>query len=128
MVSSRIVEITLSRKASSVAILSDNSIYPQIAEMTALLYEMNEIKKTRLAYDNITVQFSKKNIRFQYKLIKKEVELLNLKMRLNDFACLGSYRRFTRQNRSESLWKTTVILMFLRFMYQILGCFVQRKT
>ena len=32
---------------------------------------LNEIKKTRLAYDNITVQFSKKNTRFQYKLLKK---------------------------------------------------------
>ena len=32
---------------------------------------LNEIKKTRLAYDNITVQLSKKNARFQYKLIKK---------------------------------------------------------
>lgn len=32
---------------------------------------VNEIKKTRLAYDNITVQLSKKNTRFQYKLIKK---------------------------------------------------------
>ena len=31
----------------------------------------NEIKKTRLAYDKITVQLSKKNTRFQYKLIKK---------------------------------------------------------
>lgn len=31
----------------------------------------NEIKKTRLTYDNITVQLSKKNTRFQYKLIKK---------------------------------------------------------
>lgn len=31
----------------------------------------NEIKKTRLAYDNITVQLSKANTRFQYKLIKK---------------------------------------------------------
>ncbi|AGA70566.1 putative ATPase (AAA+ superfamily) [Desulfitobacterium dichloroeliminans LMG P-21439] len=30
----------------------------------------NEIKKTRLVYDNITVQLSKKNTRFQYKLIK----------------------------------------------------------
>lgn len=29
-----------------------------------------EIKKTRLVYDNITVQLSKKNTRFQYKLIK----------------------------------------------------------
>ena len=32
---------------------------------------LNEIKKTRLAYDNITVQLSKKNTRFQYKLMKK---------------------------------------------------------
>ena len=31
----------------------------------------NEIKKTRLAYDNITVQLSKENTRFQYKLVKK---------------------------------------------------------
>ena len=31
----------------------------------------NEIKKTRLTYDNITVQLSKRNTRFQYKLIKK---------------------------------------------------------
>lgn len=31
----------------------------------------NEIKKTRLAYDSITVQLSKKNARFQYKLVKK---------------------------------------------------------
>ena len=33
--------------------------------------QLNEIKKTRLVYDNITVQLSKKNTRFQYKLIKK---------------------------------------------------------
>ena len=32
---------------------------------------LNEIKKTRLVYDNITVQLSKKNTHFQYKLIKK---------------------------------------------------------
>lgn len=31
----------------------------------------NEIKKTRLVYDNITVQLSKPNTRFQYKLVKK---------------------------------------------------------
>lgn len=30
----------------------------------------NEIKKTRLAYDSATVQLSKRNTRFQYKLIK----------------------------------------------------------
>jgi len=33
--------------------------------------QTNEIKKTRLVYDNITVQLSRKNTRFQYKLIKK---------------------------------------------------------
>lgn len=33
--------------------------------------QLNEIKKTRLVYDNITVQLSKKNTRFQYKLVKK---------------------------------------------------------
>ena len=32
---------------------------------------LNEIKKTRLTYDNITVQLSKKNTRFQYKLVKR---------------------------------------------------------
>lgn len=32
---------------------------------------LNEIKKTRLVYDNITVQLSRKNTRFQYKLVKK---------------------------------------------------------
>ena len=32
---------------------------------------LNEFKKTRFTYDNITVQLSKKNTRFQYKLIKK---------------------------------------------------------
>ncbi len=32
---------------------------------------LNEIKKTRLTYDNITVQLSRPNTRFQYKLIKK---------------------------------------------------------
>ena len=30
----------------------------------------NEIKKTRLVYDNITVQLSRQNTRFQYKLVK----------------------------------------------------------
>lgn len=39
--SSRIVDITLSRKASSVTVLSDKSINPQIAEMTALLYDFS---------------------------------------------------------------------------------------
>jgi Predicted ATPase (AAA+ superfamily) len=45
--------------------------------LTAYLNDMskynkeNEIKKTRLVYDNITVQLSRENTRFQYKLVKK---------------------------------------------------------
>lgn len=51
--------------------------YTQDTILTSYLNDMskynnlNEIKKTRLAYDNITVQLSRKNTRFQYKLIKK---------------------------------------------------------
>lgn len=77
---------------------------------------LNEIKKTRLAYDNITVQLSKKNTRFQYKLMKKADGLPNLKMRLNGFACLVSCHRSTRSSKSKSRLKTTVILMRSRFM------------
>ena len=36
--SSQMVIMILSRKVSSTALVSDSSIYPQIAEMTALLY------------------------------------------------------------------------------------------
>jgi len=32
---------------------------------------LNGIRKIRLVYDNIPVQLSRKNTRFQYKLIKK---------------------------------------------------------
>lgn len=51
--------------------------YTQDTILASYLHDMskynnlNEIKKTRLTYDNITVQLSRKNTRFQYKLIKK---------------------------------------------------------
>jgi len=50
--------------------------HTQCMMLTSYLNDMskynsqNEIKKTRLVYDNITVQLSRKNTRFQYKLIK----------------------------------------------------------
>ncbi len=49
--------------------LNDMSKYPK--GLASRRNNLNEIKKTRLAYDSITVQLSKKNTRFQYKLIKK---------------------------------------------------------
>ena len=57
---------------------------------------VNEIKKTRLVYDNITVQLSKKNTRFQYKLIKKAEELPSLKTLLSGSVYPVSFRRCTR--------------------------------
>lgn len=51
--------------------------HTQDAILTSYLSDMskynhlNEIKKIRLVYDNITVQLSRKNTRFQYKLVKK---------------------------------------------------------
>ena len=56
-----------------VIILCFSSGFANILHVIVLVpsYTLNEIKKTRLAYDNITVQLSKKNTRFQYKLIKK---------------------------------------------------------
>ena len=47
---------------------------------------VNEIKKTRLVYDNITVQLSKKNTRFQYKLVN--YPRLRLKLRGGGFVPL----------------------------------------
>lgn len=49
---------------------------------------LNEIKKTSLAYDNITVQLSKKNRCFQYKLIKKGGRTLEFE---NAFGKLSGY-------------------------------------
>lgn len=53
----------------------------------------NEIKKTRLAYDNIAVQLSKTNTRFQYKWLKKGDGRRNSRTRLNGFAFQGIVSR-----------------------------------
>ena len=56
---------------------------------------LSEIKKTRLAYDNITVQLSKKNTRFQYKLIKKGGRASEFENAI-EWLCRGLYHRYTR--------------------------------
>ena len=53
----------------------------------------NEIKKTRLAYDNIAVQLSKTNTRSQYKWLKKGDGWRNSRTRLNGFAFQGIVSR-----------------------------------
>ena len=56
----------------------------------------NEIKKTRLVYDNVTVQLSKKNTRFQYKLIKKGARAAEFENALEWLCLLGVISRVYR--------------------------------
>jgi len=62
----------------------------------------NEIKKTRLVYDNITVQLSRQNTRFQYKLVKtggrasefeNAIEWLNLSGITSKIYCLDNIQK-----------------------------------
>ena len=56
----------------------------------------NEIKKTRLVYDNITVQLSKKNTRFQYKLIKTGARAAEFENAIEWLALSGIVTRIYR--------------------------------
>lgn len=62
----------------------------------------NEIKKTRLVYDNVTVQLSKKNTRFQYKLIKKGARAEEFENAL-EWLCLSGV--ISRVYRAEQVKK-----------------------
>lgn len=50
--------------------IQDTILMDYLDDMSKYQRNENEIKKTRLTYNNISVQLSKKNTRFQYKLIK----------------------------------------------------------
>jgi len=64
----------------------------------------NEIKKTHLAYDNITVQLSKKNTRFQYKLIKKGARAAEFENAIEWLSLSGIVSRIYRaENISKPL-------------------------
>jgi predicted AAA+ superfamily ATPase len=56
----------------------------------------NEIKKTRLVYDNITVQLSKKNTRFRYKLIKSGARASEFENAIEWLALSGIVTRIHR--------------------------------
>ena len=61
---------------------------------------LNEIKKTRLVYDNITVQLSRKNTRFQYKLVKKGGRAAEFEKR-HRMACPFRHRVSGLQSRAD---------------------------
>ncbi|MDR1027786.1 MAG: AAA family ATPase, partial [Clostridiales Family XIII bacterium] len=56
----------------------------------------NEIKKTRLVYDNVTVQLSKKNTRFRYKLIKSGARAAEFENAIEWLALSGIVTRVFR--------------------------------
>ena len=67
----------------------------------------NEIKKTRLAYNTITVQLSKKNTRFQYKLIKSGARASIFENAIEWLALSGIVTRIHRvehPTKPEKLW------------------------
>jgi predicted AAA+ superfamily ATPase len=56
----------------------------------------NEIKKTRLVYDNITIQLSRKNTRFQYKLLKTGARAAEFENAIEWLALSGIVTRIYR--------------------------------
>ncbi len=61
----------------------------------------NEIKKTRLVYDNVTVQLSKKNTRFQYKLIKSGARAAEFENAIEWLALTGIVTRIYRAEQPK---------------------------
>ncbi|MCD7809611.1 MAG: DUF4143 domain-containing protein [Erysipelotrichaceae bacterium] len=76
----------------------------------------NEIKKTRLIYDNITVQLSKKNTRFQYKLIKKGARASEFENAIEWLCLSGIVSQVYRVETIKKLWIIIEILMILRYI------------
>ena len=74
----------------------------------------NEIKKTRLVYDNITVQLSRENTRFQYKLVKtggrasefeNAIEWLNLSGIISKIYCVQDIKKPLENYRNIDAFK-----------------------
>jgi predicted AAA+ superfamily ATPase len=101
--------------------------HTQDAILTGYMSDMSkynkttEIHKTNLVYNSLVVQLSRKNTRFQYKLVKKAVEPPSWKMRLNGSFFLALSKEFSKSNRERSHWKITRISMTLKFICLISG-------
>src|SRR5699024_12320111 len=84
-----------------------SSLFPYTTLFRSYLNDMgkynhtNEIKKARLAYDNITVQLSRKNTRFQYKLIKKGGRAAEFENAIEWLVLSGIVSRRSEEHTSE---------------------------
>ena len=86
-----------------------------------------KLRKTRLAYDNITVQLSKKNTRFQYKLIKKGGRASEFENAIEWLCLSGIVSQVYRVEQIKKPLEIIGILMRLRFTFRIWGCFAPRR-
>lgn len=80
----------------------DTTIMDYLDDMIKYQESSNEIKKTRLTYETIAVQLSKKNTRFQYKLIKKGARAAEYE---NAIEWLASANLIHRVYRAENIIK-----------------------
>ena len=71
-------------------------------DMSKYQKDANEIKKTRLTFGTVAVQLSKKNVRFQYKLIKKGARAAEYE---NAIEWLASAGLILRLYRAEQIMK-----------------------
>src|SRR5699024_12097980 len=88
---------------------------------------LNEIKKTRLAYDNITVQLSKKNTRFQYKLIKKGGRASEFE-NVIEWLCLSGIVSRSEEHTSELQSRFDLVCRLLLGKKHILSVEMQAKS
>lgn len=88
----------------------------------------NEIKKTRLVYDNITVQLFRRSTRFQYKLVKKTTAPRNSRTPSSGWYFPVLSPSFIRSSRSRSPWRTTRISILSKSVYPTLVCCAPRNS
>jgi len=87
----------------------------------------NEIKKTRLVYDNITVQLSRKNTRFQYKLIKSGARAAEFENAIEWLALSGIVSRIHMVEQPVKPLENYHNIDAFKIYVSDIGCSVPRK-
>jgi len=88
----------------------------------------NEIKKTRLCYNSVTVQLSKKNTRFQYKLIKRGARAAEFENAMGWLALSGIVTRVYRTERPVKPLEDNKDIDAFKSIFRISVCSALRKT
>ena len=89
--------------------------------------QTNEIKKTRLAYNSITVQLSKKNTRFQYKLLKKGARASEFENAIEWLTLSGIVSKVHRVERSRKPLEDNMDIDAFKIYVSDLGLLCAKK-